>query len=127
MCAAILKGVVCKYGLPDSMASLQVQSYSITSDFQNTQTVQGLDGKTITARYDDRKSVIVVDGVAVLSTIPELGSSFAFTVNTEAAYDGGASNSSFRGIVTKVDDKGSNKNWCMVSITAECYETITYA
>lgn len=126
MCAAILKGVVCKYGVPDSMASLQVQSYSITSDFQNTQTVQGTDGRTITVRYDDRKSVITVEGVAVLTTIPELGSTFSFTVTTEAAYDGGASNNSFRGVVTKVDDKGSNKNWCMVSITAECYEAITY-
>lgn len=126
MCAAILKGVVCQYGLQDTVAALQVQSYTVTSDFQNTQTVKGLDGKTITVRYDDRKSIITVEGIAILSTIPELGGTFSFTVNTESAYDGGTSNSSYRGVVTKVDDKGSNQNWTTVSITAECYEGISY-
>ena len=125
--AAILKGVTCKYGITGTESSLKVQAYSITSDFQNVQTVVDQNGKTITVRYDDRKSVIKVDGIAVTESIPELGATFNFTVNTESSYDGGASNSSFTGVVTAVNDNGASKNWTNISITAECYEGVSYS
>ena len=122
--AAILHGVTCKYGLDGSVAELVTQSYSITSDFQSTQTVEDETGLTVTVRYDNRKSVITVDGIAKSGTIPTLGSAFNFEVNTGSAYPNGSAAGTFDGYITKIDDKGTNKGWTMITITAECYEGV---
>ena len=46
---------------------------------------------------------------------------------TLSAYPGGTASASFVGTITKVDDKGSNKGFTAVSITAVDYEGITPA
>jgi hypothetical protein len=121
------KGVVCLYGIgPGQQASLFVQSYSVSSGFNNTGTVVNESGLTITARYDDRRSEITVEGVAKLTSVPQLGATLSFTAKTASAYPGGSASVSFSGVITKVDDRGSSKGFVSVSITAESYEEITY-
>lgn len=121
------KGVVCLYGIgPGQQASLFVQSYTVTSGFNNSATVVDEDGLTVTARYDDRRSELMVEGVAKASSIPALGATISFTAKTASAYPGGAASVSFSGTITKVDDRGSSKGFVSVSITAESFESISY-
>ena len=121
------KGVVCLYGIgAGQVASLFVQSYSVSSGFNNTATVVDEDGLTVTARYDDRRSEITVEGVAKLTSVPQLGATLSFTAKTASAYPGGSASVSFSGVITKVDDRGSSKGFVSVSVTAESYEEITY-
>jgi hypothetical protein len=121
------KGVVCLYGIgAGQVASLFVQSYSVSSGFNNTGTVVNESGLTVTARYDDRRSEITVEGVAKLTSVPQLGATLAFTAKTASAYPGGSASVSFSGVITKVDDRGSSKGFVSVSVTAESYEEITY-
>jgi hypothetical protein len=121
------KGVVCLYGIGEGQeASLFVQSYSVSSGFNNTGTVVNESGLTITARYDDRRSEITVEGVAKLTSVPQLGATLSFTAKTASAYPGGSASVSFSGVITKVDDRGSSQGFVSVSITAESYEEITY-
>ena len=121
------KGVVCLYGIGEGqVASLFVQSYSVSSGFNNTGTVVNESGLTVTARYDDRRSEITVEGVAKLTSVPQLGATLSFTAKTASAYPGGSASVSFSGVITKADDRGSSKGFVSVSITAESYEEITY-
>jgi hypothetical protein len=121
------KGVVCLYGIgAGQVASLFVQSYSVSSGFNNTGTVVNESGLTVTARYDDRRSEITVEGVAKLTSVPQLGATLSFTAKTASAYPGGSASVSFSGVITKVDDRGSSKGFVSVSVTAESYEEITY-
>ena len=121
------KGVVCLYGIgAGQVASLFVQSYSVSSGFNNTATVVDEDGLTVTARYDDRRSEITVEGVAKLTSVPQLGATLSFTARTASAYPGGSASVSFSGVITKVDDKGTSSGFVSVSVTAESYEEITY-
>jgi len=125
--SAVNTGVTCLYGIESGqVASLYVQSYSVSSAFNNTGTVVNEDGLTITGRYDDRKSELTVEGVATASSVPQLGASIEFTAKTASAYPGGVASIAFSGVITKVDDKGSSKGFVSVSITAESYEEITY-
>ena len=120
------KGVVCLYGIGEGqVASLFVQSYSVSSGFNNTGTVVNESGLTVTARYDDRRSEITVEGVAKLTSVPQLGATLSFTAKTASAYPGGSASVSFSGVITKVDDRGSSKGFVSVSLTAESYEEIT--
>lgn len=126
--SAVNTGVTCLYGIGDGQfASLYVQGYSVSSNFNNTGTVVKEDGITVTSRYDDRKSELSVDGIAKATSIPQLGAIVDFTAKTASAYPGGSASVSFKGVVTKVDDKGSSKGFVTVSFTAESYEGITYA
>ena len=125
--SAVNEGVVCLYGIGlGQVASLFVQSYTVTSAFSNTAMVVDEEGITRTARYDDRRSEITVEGIAKVTTVPQLGASFSFTAKTASAYPAGAASVSFNGTVTKVDDRGSSKGFVTVSITAESFEGITY-
>jgi uncharacterized protein YbbC (DUF1343 family) len=124
--AELNEGIVCLYGIGTGQeASLFVQGYSVSSSFNNTGTVVDEQGVTRTARYDDRKSEITVDGVAKATSVPQLGASFSFTAKTASAYPGGSASVSFAGVVTKVDDRGSSQGFVSVSITAESYEGIS--
>jgi len=115
------------YGIGSGqVASLYVQSYSVGSGFNNTGTVVNEDGLTITGRYDDRRSEIMIEGVATATSVPQLGAMIDFTAKTASAYPGGVASVSFSGVITKVDDRGSSKGFVSVSITAESYEEITY-
>jgi hypothetical protein len=121
--AAITNGVTCLYGVSGTVNDLFVQSYSIASSFNADATVMDEDGLTVTHRMDDRKSEITIEGIAKTSTIPALGETITFTVKTSSAY-GSAGSTSFSGTVTKVDDKGSNKAFTSVTVTAISYESI---
>lgn len=120
------EGVVCLYGIGlGQVASLYVQGYSVSSGFNNTGMVVDEQGVTRTARYDDRRSEITVDGVAKATSVPQLGASFSFTAKTASAYPGGSASVSFTGVVTKVDDRGSSRGFVTVSLTAESFEGIS--
>jgi hypothetical protein len=125
--AAISTGTTCIYGVAGTVANLFVQSYSLSSSFNAEATVADEDGITKTARYDDRKTEITIEGIAKTTTMPVLGATLSFTVNTLSAYPSGSASASFVGTVTKVDDKGSNKGFTAVTITAVDYEGITPA
>lgn len=121
------KGVVCLYGIGAGQeASLFVQSYTVTSGFNNTATVVNEEGETVTARYDDIRCELSIEGVAKASTIPTLGATITFNAKTASSYPGGAANVQFKGTITKVDDRGSSKGFVSVSVTAEAFEYITY-
>ena len=121
--AAISNGITCLYGVSGTVSDLFVQSYSITSTFNSDATVMDEDGLTVTHRMDDRKSEITIEGIAKSSTVPALGDSLSFTVQTASAY-GSAASTSFSGTVTSVDDKGSNKAFVSVTVKAISYEQI---
>ena len=125
--AAISTGTTCIYGVAGTVANLFVQSYSLSSSFNAEATVADEDGITKTARYDDRKTEITIEGIAKTTTMPVLGATLSFTVNTLSAYPSGSASASFTGTVTKIDDKGSNKGFTAVTITAVDYEGITPA
>ena len=123
--AAISTGTTCVYGIAGTVANLFVQSYSLSSSFNADVTVVDENGVTKTHRLDDRKSEITIEGIAKTATMPILGATIAFTVNTASAYPAGSASASFSGVITKIDDKGSNKGFTSVSITAIDYEGIT--
>jgi hypothetical protein len=125
--AAISNGTTCVYGIAGTVTNLFVQSYSLSSSFNAEATVVDETGLTKTHRLDDRKSEITIDGIAKTSSIPALGATISFTVNTQSAYPSGAASVSFVGTITKIDDKGSNKGFTSVSITAIDYEGIAPA
>ena len=125
--AAISNGTTCIYEVAGTVANLFVQSYSLSSSFNADVTVVDETGLTKTHRLDDRKSEITIEGIAKTSTMPTLGAALSFTVNTASAYPSGAASVSFVGTITKIDDKGSNKGFTAVTITAIDYEGITPA
>jgi hypothetical protein len=127
MCAAISNGTTCIYGVAGTVTNLFVQSYSLSSSFNNEATVISEAGLTVTHRLDDRKSEITIDGIAKTSSIPTLGATLTFTVNTASAYPSGSASASFVGVITKVDDKGSSQGFTSVSVTAVDFEGISYA
>jgi hypothetical protein len=125
--AAISNGTTCIYGVAGTVTNLFVQSYSLSSSFNADVTVVDETGLTKTHRLDDRKSEITIEGIAKTSTMPTLGAALSFTVNTLSAYPAGSASASFVGTITKIDDKGSNKGFTAVTITAIDYEGITPA
>jgi hypothetical protein len=125
--AAISNGTTCVYGIAGTVANLFVQSYSLSSSFNSEAMVVDETGITKTHRLDDRKSEITIEGIAKTSSIPTLGAAISFTVNTLSAYPAGSASVSFAGVVTKVDDKGTNKGFTSVTVTAVDFEGITYA
>jgi len=125
--AAISNGTTCIYGVAGTVANLFVQSYSLSSSFNADVTVVDETGITKTHRLDDRKSEITIEGIAKTTSMPVLGAALSFTVNTLSAYPAGSASASFVGTITKIDDKGSNKGFTAVTITAIDYEGITLA
>jgi hypothetical protein len=125
--AAISTGTTCIYGIAGTVTNLFVQSYSLSSSFNADETVVDETGITKTHRMDDRKSELTVEGIAKTSSMPVLGGTLAFTLNTLSAYPAGSASVSFSGVITKIDDKGSNKGFTAVTITAIDYEGITLA
>ena len=125
--AAISNGTTCIYGVAGTVANLFVQSYSLSSSFNADVTVVDETGLTKTHRLDDRKSEITIEGIAKTTSMPVLGAALSFTVNTASAYPSGSASASFVGTITKIDDKGSNKGFTAVTITAIDYEGITPA
>jgi hypothetical protein len=125
--AAISNGTTCVYGIAGTVANLFVQSYSLSSSFNSEAMVVDETGITKTHRLDDRKSEITIEGIAKTSSIPILGATISFTANTASAYPAGSASASFQGVITKVDDKGTNKGFTSVTVTAIDFEGISYA
>jgi hypothetical protein len=124
--AAISNGTTCVYGIAGVVTNLFVQSYSLSSSFNAEAMVVDETGLTKTHRLDDRKTEITIEGIAKTATMPILGATLAFTTNTASAYPAGSASVSFSGVITKIDDKGSNKGFTSVSVTAIDFEGITY-
>jgi len=125
--AAISNGTTCVYGIAGTVANLFVQSYSLSASFNAEAMVVDETGLTKTHRLDDRKTEITIEGIVKTSSIPTLGATLAFTVNTASAYPAGSASASFSGVITKIDDKGSNKGFTAVTVTAIDFEGNTYA
>jgi hypothetical protein len=125
--AAISNGTTCLYGVAGTVTNLFVQSYSLSSSFNSDAMVVDETGVTKTHRLDDRKSEITIEGIAKTTSMPVLGADLTFTVNTASAYPGGSASASFVGVITKVDDKGTNKGFTSVTVTAVSFEGISYA
>ena len=125
--AAISNGVTCLYGVAGVVTNLFVQSYSLSSSFNAEATVVDETGLTKTHRLDDRKSEITVEGICKTSNMPGLGAVLSYTLQAQTAYPAGSASVSFSGTITKIDEKGSNKGFTSVSITAIDYEGIAPA
>ena len=123
--AAVSTGTTCLFGVDGLVTNLFVQSYSVNSTFNLSGTVADETGLTKTARYDDRKTEITVDGICKTSGMPVLGASFSFTINADTAYPSGSASVSYVGTITAITQKGSNKDFTSVSITATDYEGVT--
>jgi hypothetical protein len=123
--AAISNGTTCVYGINGTVSNLFVQSYSLSASFNAEAMVVDEAGLTKTHRLDDRKTEITIEGIAKASSVPVLGATLSFTVNTASAYPAGSASASFSGVITKVDDKGSNKGFTSVSVTAVDFEGIS--
>lgn len=126
--AAIVKGVSAIYGVAGATVSnAVVQSYTNDGEFTSEATIVDEDGKTVAWRGDDRKTQISVELIAKTSAIPQLGAAFSLTVNTASSYAGGTASTTFTGWVQKVSEKGSNRGYSAVTVTAVCYEAIASA
>ena len=123
--AAVSTGTTCLYGINGTVTNLFVQSYTVNASFNLSNTVADETGLTKTARYDDRKTEITVDGICKTSAMPALGASFSFTIQADTAYPSGTASASYVGTITGVSQKGSNKDFTSVSITAVDYEGVT--
>jgi hypothetical protein len=127
MCAAIVKGVTAIWGLPGaSVSNAVVQGYTNDGEFASEATIVDETGKTVSWRGDDRKTQISVDLIVLSSAIPQLGADFTLTVNTASSYTAGSASTTFSGWVTKVSDKGSNRGYSAVTVTAVGYEAISF-
>jgi len=112
--AAIVKGTTCQYGVAGTVADLIVQSYTISDSFYNEAFVTDGDGLTITARYDDEKIELSVEGIST-GGAPTIGDTLNFT---------SAAGVSFAGWVTKVEEKGGSKEFVKLAITGVEYTNI---
>jgi hypothetical protein len=125
MCAAVVQGVSAIYGIGNTTVSNAiVQSYTNDGEFNNEATIVDETGVTVTWRGDDRKTSITCELIAKTTVMPILGASFSVTVNTAAAYPAGSASTSFEGWVTKISDKGSNKGFSAITVTAVGYEAV---
>lgn len=125
MCAAVNSGTVCKFGIDDvQFGELFVQSYSVNATFNLSGLVADEAGLTVTARYDDRKTEMTFDGICITTGMPVLGTVLSFTLNVDTAYPAGAASESFEGTITAITQKGTNKDFTSVSVTAVSYEGV---
>ena len=126
--AAVAQGTTCTYGVAGTITNLFVQSYTASASFNNESMVQDETGLTKTMRYDDRKTELTVEGVVKASgDAPALGATLSFSVAAKSAYPSGTASNSFVGVITKIEEKGSNKDFVKYSITALDFESVTPA
>ena len=129
--AAVAQGTSCVYGVAGTATDLFVQSYTVSASFNNEGMVQDETGLTKTMRFDDRKTELTIEGVvktaATSTPAPALGANLTFTVAAKGAYPSGTANNTFFGVVTKVEEVGSSKDFVKYKITAVDFEGITPA
>jgi hypothetical protein len=114
--AAVVKGTAHVYGISGTVTNITVQSYTISRSFELDDRVEDASGLTITHRLDGRTNEITVEGVLQSSTFSVgIGDRLQFTGN-EITFDG---------VVTRLEDRGQNKGFSLISLTAVSYEGIT--
>ena len=125
MCAAIVQGISAIYGVGNTTVSnAVVQSYTNDGEFNSEATIVDEDGLTVAWRGDDRKTQITVELIAKSTSMPVLGAAFTVGINTDSSYTSGSPAQGFSGWVTKISDKGSNKGYSAVTVTAVGYEAV---
>lgn len=117
--AAVTKGTAHVYGIGNgtsgAVASLTVQSYTISRSFELDDKVAGEHGRTITHRLDGRTNELSVEGVLISGFSLAIGDTLSFSGNEI----------SFNGHITRIDDRGQAKGFTLISITAVQFEDIT--
>jgi hypothetical protein len=125
MCAAVVQGISAIYALENTIVdNAIVQSYTNDGEFNSEATITDETGLTVTWRGDDRKTQVTVELIAKTSTMPVLGAEFSLEINTLSAYTTGTASTTFTGWVTKISDKGSNKGFSAITVTAVGYEGV---
>lgn len=117
--AAVVKGTAHVYGISPGVsapANITVQSYTITRSFERDDKVEDASGLTITHRLDGRTNEISIEGVLV-------SSSFSVGIGDRLQFAG--NEITFDGVVTRVEDRGQNKGFSLISLTAVSYEGIS--
>ena len=123
--AAIVQGISAIYGCGDTLVTNGVvQSYTNDGEFTAEATIVNEEGLTVAWRGDDRKTQITVELIAKTTAMPVLGADFSVTINTASSYAGGTASTGFSGWVTKISDKGSNRGYSAISVTAVGYEGV---
>ena len=116
--AAVTKGTAHVYGISGTVSNITVQSYTISRSFELDDKVAGEHGRTITHRLDGRTNEISIEGVLQ-------SNSFAIAIGDRLQFTG--NEISFDGAVTRIEDRGQNKGFSLISLTAVSFEDITYS
>jgi hypothetical protein len=120
-----VQGISAIYGVGNTTVSnAVVQSYTNDGEFNSEATVVDEDGLTVAWRGDDRKTQITVELIAKSTSMPVLGAAFTVGINTDSSYTSGSAAQGFSGWVTKISDKGSNKGYSAITVTAVGYEAV---
>ena len=115
--AAVVKGLAHVYGIVSgTVSNLTVQSYTISRSFELDDRVADASGITITHRLDGRTNEISVEGVLQ-------SNSFSIAVGDRLQFTG--NEITFDGVITRLEDRGQNKGFSLISLTAVSYEGIT--
>ena len=114
--AAVVKGTAHVYGITGTVASITVQSYTISRSFERDDKVEDASGLTITHRLDGRSNEISVEGILQ-------SNSFSITIGDRLQFTG--NEIAFDGVITRLEDRGQNKGFSLISLTAVSYEGIT--
>lgn len=114
--AAVVKGTAHVYGISGTVSNITVQSYTISRSFERDDKVEDASGLTITHRLDGRTNEISIEGVLQSST-------FSVVIGDRLQFAG--NEISFDGVVTRLEDRGQNKGFSLISLTAVSYEGIT--
>ena len=115
--AAVVKGTAHVYGIVSgTVSNLTVQSYTISRSFERDDRVQDASGLTITHRLDGRTNEISIEGVLQ-------SNSFSIAIGDRLQFTG--NEITFDGVITRLEDRGQNQGFSLVSLTAVSYEGIT--
>ncbi|MFN7340722.1 MAG: hypothetical protein ACK5VI_06555 [Opitutia bacterium] len=116
--AAVVKGTAHVYGISGSVSNITVQSYTVSRSFELDDKVAGEHGRTITHRVDGRTNEISIEGVLQ-------SASFSIAIGDRLQFAG--NEIAFDGMVTRIEDRGQNKGFSLISVTAVSFEDITYS
>ncbi len=116
--AAVTKGTAYVYGITGTVTGITVQSYTVTRSFELDDKVQDETGKTVTHRMDGRTNELSLEGVLISAAtfVLSIGDKIVFAGNEVA----------FTGCITRIEDRGQNKGFTLISLSATEYEAITY-
>jgi len=106
------------YGISGTVTGITVQSYTVTRSFELDDKVQDETGKTVTHRLDGRTNELSLEGVltSAATFVLSIGDKIVFAGNEVA----------FTGCITRIEDRGQNKGFTLISLSATEYEAITY-